>query len=88
MSGLLHRFVRGENDLPDSRARRSGKPVGQHFDLDALLIQTRNQEVVQLVRLDAEDRFFLRDQAFFHHLRCATRTAASPVRLPLRVCSM
>ena len=42
-----------------------------------LLVETGDKEVVQLIRLDAEDRFFLRDQAFFHHLdRDAYRGAA------------
>ncbi len=68
MPGHLDRFVRGENDLSDGRSRRRRQSGRQHFDFRALLIETRHQEVVQLVRIDAEDRFFLRDQAFFHHL--------------------
>src|SRR5205807_9419092 len=34
----------------------------------AFLIKTRNQEVVQLVRFDAENRLLFCDQALFHHL--------------------
>ena len=58
-SEISHRFVGGKDDLPDSRARRGRQARGQHFDLDVLFIQTRHQEVVQLVGLDAEDGFFL-----------------------------
>ena len=65
---LLHRFVGGEDDLSDRRARRCRQSGREHFDLLALLVEARHQEVVKLVGLDAEDGFFLRDQPFLHHL--------------------
>ncbi len=74
---FLDRFVGGEDDLPDSSARRSRKSSSQHFDLDVLLVETRHQEVVQLVGLDTEDGFFLADQPFFHHLDGNTNRGAA-----------
>ena len=65
---VLHRVFGGEDDLADSRAGRGRKAGGEHFDLLALLDETRNQEVVELVGLDAEDGFFLGDEAFAHHV--------------------
>ena len=65
---LLHRVFGGEHDLTDSRARRCRQTRRQHFDFRALLVETRNQEVIQLVRLHAHEAFFLRDQAFIHHI--------------------
>ena len=65
---VLHRVLGGEHDLPYSRARRSRQAGGQHFDLLALLDKARNQEVVELVRLDAEDGLVLRDQPLAHHV--------------------
>ena len=65
---LLDGFIGSENDLADGGSRGSGQARGQHFDLTALLIQARNQEVVELVRIDAEDGLFLGDQAFLDHL--------------------
>ena len=65
---LLDRLFGGEDDLSDSRARRCRQAGGEHFDVLALLVEAGDEEVVKLVRLDAEDGFFLRDQAFFHHL--------------------
>ena len=65
---LLHGFFSGEDDLPDSRAGRSRQAGGEHFDLLALFHEARNQEVVKLVGLDAVNGFFLRDEAFAHHV--------------------
>ena len=85
---LLHGFIGGENDLADSRARRRRQARRQNLPTLPLFSSSRGtRKSVKLVRLDAENRFFLCDQAFFHHVQ-ATRTAARPVRLPLRVCSM
>jgi hypothetical protein len=61
---LLDGFFGGENDLAHSRAGRCRQAGGEHFNLLALLDQAGNQEVVQLVRLDAVNGFFLRDEAF------------------------
>ena len=58
----------GEDDLADSRAGRGRQAGGQDFDLLALFNQAGNQEVVELVRLDAEDGFFLRDEALADHV--------------------
>ena len=68
LSELLDRFVGGEDNLADRRARRCRQAGGEHFDVLALLVEARNQEIVKLVGLDAEDRFFLGDQSFFDHL--------------------
>src|SRR5208283_1028614 len=54
MSGLGDRIVGGENDLADGSARRCRETLGQNFDLASLLVEPRNEEVVQLVRIDAE----------------------------------
>ncbi len=56
---LLDRFVGGEDDLSDRRARRGRQAGREHFDVLALLVETGDQEVVELVGLDAEDGFFL-----------------------------
>ena len=53
---------------PTAAPGDAGKPGGEHFDVLALLVEAGHEEVVELVGLDAEDGFFLRDQAFFHHL--------------------
>src|SRR5271157_5975300 len=74
----LHRFVSGEDDLSDGRARRRRQASCEHLNILALLIETWNQEVIELVRLDAEDCFFLRDQTFVHHINGnANRSATS-----------
>ena len=39
VAGLLDGIVRGEDDLADGCARRSGQACGQHFNFPALLIQ-------------------------------------------------
>ena len=65
---LLDGFFGGEDDLADGRAGRSRQAGGEHFDLLALFHEARNQEVVKLVGLDAEDGFLLRDEAFAHHV--------------------
>ena len=65
---VLDRVLGGEDDLAHSRAGRSRQAGGQHFDLLALFHQAGNQEVVKLVGLDAEDGFFLGDEAFAHHV--------------------
>ena len=49
----LDGFFGGEDDLSDSRARRSRQAGGQDFNLLALFDQAGNQEVVKLVGLDA-----------------------------------
>ena len=58
----------GEDDLSDSRAGRCRQAGGEDFDLLALFDEARNEEVVKLVGLDAEDGFFLGDEAFAHHV--------------------
>ncbi len=58
----------GEDDLADSGAGRGRQAGGEDFDLLALFVEARNQEVVELVGLDAEDGFFLRDEAFADHV--------------------
>ena len=65
---LLDGFLGGEDDLADSRAGRSRQAGGEHFDLLALFHEARNQEVVKLVGLDAEDSFLLRDEALADHV--------------------
>ena len=65
---VLDGVLGGEDDLADRRAGRGGQAGGKHFDLGALFIETRNQEVVELVGLDAEDGFFLGDEAFADHV--------------------
>ena len=55
----LDGFVGGEDDLADGRAGRCRQSGGEHFDLHALFVEARNQEVVELVGFDAEDGFFL-----------------------------
>ena len=49
-------FIGAEDDLADGCAGRRRQAVGEHFDLASLLVETRDQEVVELVGLDAEDR--------------------------------
>ncbi len=56
---FLDRFFGGEDNLPDSRARRCRQAGREHFDVLALLVEAGHEEVVKLVRLDAEDGFFL-----------------------------
>ena len=75
-------FIGSKNNLSDGSARRSRKTFGEDFDLRAFLVETRYQEVVQLVRLDAEDCLFLLDQPFFHHLQChANRSQAGALAI-------
>ena len=64
----LDRVLGAEDDLSDSGSGRCRQADGEHFDLLVLLDQARNQEVVELVRLDAHDRFFLGDEAFADHV--------------------
>ena len=65
---VLDRVLGGEDDLADSRAGRGRQAGGKDFDLLALFDQAGNQEVVKLVGLDAEDGFFLGDEAFANHV--------------------
>ena len=67
--GFLDGFVGAEDDLTDGGAGRRGQTLGEHFDLLTLFVEARNQEVVQLIRLDPENGFFLLDQSFLHHLQ-------------------
>ena len=69
VSCTLDRCVSGENDFADRRSRRRRQALRQHVDLLSFFIQARHQKIVKLVRFDAEDCFFLRDQAFVHHLQ-------------------
>ncbi len=46
----------------------AGRPLVSNFDLGSLLVQTGNEEVVKLVGFDAEDGFFLGDEAFLDHV--------------------
>src|SRR4051812_33097463 len=68
MPGLYNSFIGSKNNLSHSRAGRSRKSLCQDLYLRALLIQPGYEEVIQLVRIDAEDGFFLGDQTFFHHV--------------------
>ena len=65
---VLDGIFGGEDDLADSRAGRCRQAGGEDFDLLALFDQAGNQEVVELVGLDAEDGFFLGDEAFANHV--------------------
>jgi len=84
---LLDGFFGREDDLADSRAGRGRQAGGEDFDFLALFDETRDEEVVELVGLDAMDGLLLGDETSLT-MSMATRTAARPVRLPLRVCSM
>src|SRR5215469_8389970 len=64
----LDGFIRREHDLADCRARGGRQTFRQHFHFPSFFIETRYQEVIQLVRLDPEDGFVLADQAFFDHI--------------------
>ncbi len=68
-SRFFHGFVGGKNDLSNGRARRRGQALRQHLDFASLFIEARHEEVIQLIRIDAENRFFLGDQPFVHHLQ-------------------
>src|SRR5262249_13761325 len=46
---------------------RGWKALRQNLYLRTLLIQPWNQEIIELVRIDAENGFFFRDQAFVYH---------------------
>ena len=72
---------------PTAAPGDAGSPVASTSIFRSFFIQTRNQKVVKLVGLDAEDCLFFRDQTFFHHLDGDSHRGR-PVRLPLRVCSM
>ena len=61
-------FIGGEDDLADGGAGRCGQALGEDFDLASLLVETGDEEVVELVGLDAEDGFFLGDESFFDHV--------------------
>ena len=61
---VLDGVLGGEDDLADGRAGRGRQAGGEDFNLLALFDQAGNQEVVELVGLDAEDGFFLGDEAF------------------------
>ena len=65
---LLDGFLGGEDNLSDSRAGRGRQASGEDFDLLALFDQAGNQEVVELVGLDAVNGFFLRDELFLDHV--------------------
>ena len=59
---FVHPFFGGlgiENDLAGGRARRGGKALGDDFLL-RLGIEARVKELVELLGIDAEDRFVLR----------------------------
>ena len=64
----LYSFLGGEDDLTDGRAGRCRQAGGEDFDLLALLHQAGNQEVVDLVWLDAHDGLFLGDEALLDHV--------------------
>ena len=69
MRDLCHRIIGRKNDLPNGSARRSWQTFREYFNLASLFVETGNKEVIELVRIDAEDRLFLCDQAFIHHLQ-------------------
>ena len=65
---LLDCILGGEDDLSNRRAGRGRQAGGEDFDLLALFDQAGNQEVIKLVRLDAVNGFFLRDELFLDHV--------------------
>jgi hypothetical protein len=65
---VLYGVLGGKDDLSDGRSRRCRQAGGQDFNLLALLHQAGNKEVVELVGLDAEDGFFLGDEALADHI--------------------
>ena len=79
---VLDGILGGEDDLSDGRAGRSRQAGGEDFDLLALFDQAGNQEVVELVGLDAEDGFFLGDEAFVSP--CRWRRGRRPGRCACR----
>src|SRR6185437_14503368 len=60
--------VGGEDDLADSSARRCRQAGGNQFDIAAALVESRNQEVIELIGIDAENRLFRLDESFIHHV--------------------
>ncbi len=72
---------------PTAAPGRGRQAVRDHFDLLRFLVEMGHQEIVELVGLDAKDGGLLVDQPSPTMSR-AMCTAARPVRLPLRVCSM
>ena len=83
----LDGFFGGEDDLSDGRTGRGRQAGGEDFDLLALLDQAGDEEVVDLVGSTRMTASSLVMRPSFT-MSMATRTAARPVRLPLRVCSM
>ncbi len=81
----LDRFFCAEDDLAHGRTRRCGQTCREHLDVLALDIEAGYEEIVKLVGLDAEDRFFFRDQPFVHHLdgdaNCRATGALAVARL-------
>src|SRR6516225_1967599 len=65
---LLHRLIRSEDNLPDRGPRRSRQAGREHFHVLSILIEARDQEIVELVGLDTEDRLLFGDQSFLDHL--------------------
>ena len=67
--GLLHGFIGGENHAADrgaGRCRQSLGDGGQRFLRSR--IEHRVQKLIELLRIDAQDGFFLADQALVHHV--------------------
>ena len=85
----LHRIFGGERHASDRRAGRSRHARWRSSSsfLRVCGIEHRVQQLIELLRSDAQHRFLLRDQPS-STISTAMRTAAGPVRLPLRVCSM
>ena len=59
MAGFFTASSAVKTICPTAAPGDAGSPVASTSTLALFLIETRNQEVIELVRLDAEDRFFL-----------------------------
>ena len=72
--GPLFRLVRGEAHLPDGRAGHRVNPVRQYLRLQRLAVHLavnhRIKQPLDVFRLDAQHRFFLRDQLLVGHVHC------------------
>ena len=72
--------------LPTAAPGDAGSPLAMNGPL-RLGIEHRMKKLVEAGRIDAEDGRLLVDQLFLHHVT-AIFTAATVLRLPVRVCSM
>ena len=69
LGGLLDGIVGVEHDGSHRSSRRGRQTLGQQRKLLLRFrIEHRMQQLVELLRIDAQHRFLLVDQTFFHHL--------------------